>query len=149
MSLIVSFRVDILASYWLIKIIIRYICIQLSLILINQISISDIKISISEIIIKYHGISISDIDRYQYKISLDITTRQTSISNINRYQWILTSEINIRQQQRRLLSKSQESIYGIEKINTGETTSWQIFDIYNHKLLNHLVSQKRQGVNFL
>lgn len=75
---------------------------------VNQISISDIKISISEIIIKYHGISISDIDRYQYKISLDITTRQTSISYINRYQWILTSEINIRQQQRRLLSKSQE-----------------------------------------
>lgn len=150
MSLIVSFRVDILASYWLIKIIIRYICIQLSLILINQISISDIKISISDIIIKYHGISISeDIRRYQYKISLDITTRQTSISNINRYQWILTSEINISQQQRRLLSKSQELIYGIEKINTGETTSWQIFDIYNHKLLNHLVSQKRQGVNFL
>lgn len=109
MSLIVSFRVDILASYWLIKIIIRYVCIQLSLILVNQISISDIKISISDIIIKYHGISISkDIRRYQYKISLDITTRQTSISYINRYQWILTSEINIRQQQRRLLSKSQE-----------------------------------------
>lgn len=33
-----------------------------------------------------------------------------------------------------------KSIYGIEKINTCETTSWQIFDIYNHKLLNHLVS---------
>lgn len=33
-----------------------------------------------------------------------------------------------------------KSIYGIEKINTGEMTSWQIFDIYNHKLLNHLVS---------
>lgn len=83
MSLIVSFRVDILASYWLIKIIIRYICIQLSLILINQISISDIKISISDII-KYHGISISE----------DISIRYHWISQPDRHQYPISTDIN-------------------------------------------------------
>lgn len=93
MSLIVSFRVDILASYWLIKIIIRYICIQLSLILVNQISISDIKISISDIIIKYHGISISeDIIGYHNQTDINIQYQQISMDINIRDKYQTTTE---------------------------------------------------------
>lgn len=84
---------------------------------------------------------------YQYQISIDISIRYHWISQPDRHQYQqISMDINIRDKYQTtteevtlqeprgvilLLIMIIKSIYGIEKINTGETTSWQIFDIYN------------------